>query len=92
MTIHGLSPEVLIKLQYLKEALRPGKTKFVVASDFRKDFVKIYESVEKGEANYIILRRGNYSASVMHGDIAPVILQLVDLLIEQANQERNSLT
>jgi len=77
-----LTPDVVLKLKFLKEALRPSKTKFIVASEFRKDFVRVYESVEKGDANYIILRRGTYSAAVFNGDIAPAILQVVDALLE----------
>jgi hypothetical protein len=83
LTSHKLSPNLQLKIKFLKESLRQGRVKFICAPDFRKDFVRIYESAQRNEANYGILMRGKVSVTVMNGEIFPVLLEVLDALLEE---------
>lgn len=85
MTSNKMSPNLQLKLKFLKESLRQGRIKFICAQDFRKDFVRIYESAQRNDANYGILMRGKVAVTVMNGEIFPVLLEVLDALTEEEN-------
>jgi len=77
---YRLSEQSRIRIQYLKEKLRPGNTKFILASEFRQNFVKVYEGVHKNGESYGILLKGRVAVCLLPGELLPVLLELIDSL------------
>lgn len=86
MTQYKLSDQTQIRLQYLKTQLRSKKLKFIIAQEFRKNFVKVYESVQRDGESYGILIRGKVAVCLLPGEMLPAIMELVDRLSEEMIQ------
>jgi len=80
LTKQILTPQMQLKLLYLREALRSGKVKYIHMQDFRKDFVSICENAQKGNSNYAILQKARIGVMVTQGEVFPVLLEVLDFL------------
>lgn len=75
-----VTPNIALKLQFLKEALRSGKVKFIHKQDFRKDFVKVYESTYSQGVTHGILMKGKVAVMIVKGDVLTSMMEVVDAL------------
>jgi hypothetical protein len=67
----------------LREACGPGRRKFLVESEFRKNYVKVYESAQQGKENYTIMKNGKFAICIIQADILNTITELSDYFQSQ---------
>jgi len=83
---YEISPLILAKLRMLREACGPGKRKFLVESEFRKNYVKVYENAQQGKVNYTIMKNGKFAICIVQAEILNVITELSDYFESQAEK------
>lgn len=86
MSQYHLSPSIQLKLKALKESLRSGNIKFIHKQDFRKDFVRIYESAYSVGTVYGILMKGKVGVLVVKGEVLTQMMEVVDALTAMPEQ------
>ena len=86
MSQYPLSPNLQIKIKALKESLRSGNIKFIHKQDFRKDFVRVYESAYNTGTVYGILVKGKIGIMVVKGEVLTQMMEVVDALTVDTEQ------